>query len=100
MSGEFRDTHGYYFHSQIASAGEEITCRSEISAALTKVYAALAPVEGACAWYEACDSGPSYPVLTLQEQWSAIEAAFQALKGIRDADRNLIEGLLRNKLSG
>jgi hypothetical protein len=55
MSGEFRETSGYFRHSvlnNISERGEQ-----HLSQLLFDVYQSLAPLETSCAWVEACDSG-------------------------------------------
>jgi hypothetical protein len=78
MSGEFRESSGYYFHSQLENVepeGNEI-----LSKLLYRVYKAIAPLEHATAWVEAGDSVSSECI---------VQAALSAF-AVRDACRKLI----------
>lgn len=96
MSGEFRYLSSNFLWATLSDAADE-PGKHEISKALAAFYAALAPVETACAWYEASDSGPSHPTITLQYEWARVQTAFDALQGIYRRDAELIRDLLRRR---
>ncbi|ACB80893.1 hypothetical protein Mpop_2738 [Methylorubrum populi BJ001] len=97
MSREFRWVGGQYFHGALEEASAPGPTRHPISEALSTIYGALAPLERACASYEAYDASAARTTMALQEAWPTIEAAFGALSGIQRQDRELIAELLERQ---
>lgn len=62
----------------------------QISKRLYALMKAVAPVELACASYEACDQEWGAPVLALLENWAAIKSAIDDLQTDHDQFRTII----------
>lgn len=92
MSGEFRETHGSYFHEQLRHAVEEHEGTHKVTRALNAVYAAVAPIEKACAWFEAGDCGASEPALALLDQIGPLKESVRALERLAEEYRRAVTG--------
>ena len=96
MSGEFRELSGCSFlWRALEEWGED--GNHEVSKALARLYEAVAPVEKACAWAEACESGPGYPYLELLKNIDDMEKAVRELKLISHRIGDVVESTLRDK---
>lgn len=85
MSGEFRELYGRasFLWCALADADELESGRHDVSICLQDIYRALAPIERGCAWFEACDSDASAPVMALVEHWPALSTAIKRLDNLR-----------------
>lgn len=95
MSGEFRESAGYYMWAvldNIDDPGHE-----ELSQILHDLYKALAPLERACAWVEACDSSRSRIVLDAIRESPKVRAAVKRLTVFLDENERLVSDIVRDK---
>lgn len=80
MSDEFREISGLHFMWQALSYAAEERGQQEVSGILADLYAALAPLERACASVEAYDSAPEVIRDARAAAWPQIDRAVGLLK--------------------
>ena len=95
MSGEFREFMGLHFMWQVLEECGTGEVGEPVADALTRVYAALAPLERAVAWHQAGDSGHSRVVLACVEHFDAVGGALSELQTAMLANKRLVEDLVR-----
>ena len=96
MSYEFRETDGFYFWQRLESAAT-IEGEHEVTKALARIYAALAPLEKDCAAYEASDSNWDRPCRGAMRHLRSIEDAVTGLRQLADCYETLVNAVLRER---
>jgi|SRR6185312_12215411 len=99
MSGEFRWSNGGYFYSVLEMGLDDGEGRHEISKLLYAVYQAAAPLERACAWVEACDSGPPELTIASAKHGAEMITAMRALETYLRNQQELVERVTRDVLN-
>ena len=94
MSGEFRWIERAYMYGALEQAASEVGTEP-LSKALTALYAALKPLEEACAYVEACDSGPDHITLTCHREKRRLQAAVREVMAVVGRECDLVESVVR-----
>lgn len=98
MSGEFRWCERGHLHSVLEYYASAERGEQPLSQALADLYAAIQPLEEACAWVEASDSGPSNITLACHRHRAALIAATNKVREIVSEQAALVDEIVRRGL--
>lgn len=95
MSGEFRESGNGYLWMDLDNVDDK--GHEELSQILFDVYKALAPLERACAWVEACDSHRSRIVLEAIQEGPKVKNAIRRLNSFLDDNERLVGDIMKER---